>query len=164
MTVTDLADHTSYHWRARTVDELGGGQWVGGLRGECESAADFVVNTNQSPNAPGSPGQFKSNGITTVPVGGTTDETTVVLKGTVSDPDGNTVKLEVEVRPLGAGFTNTATQESGLVGSGSVASVTVSDLANNTSYHWQARTVDSQGRPVGGSPSGGMRKARRTSR
>jgi subtilisin-like proprotein convertase family protein len=110
---------------------------------------------NQTPNAPGSLGQFKGNGTTTIAVGGTTDETTAVLEGTVSDPNGDTVKLQVEVRPLGTAFTGTTTHESGLVASGTVAAVTVSGLANNTSYHWQARSVDSHGAASGWVAFGG---------
>jgi len=110
---------------------------------------------NQPPNTPANLGQFKSNGSTAIGVGGGTDETTVVLKGTVGDPDGNTVKLQVEVRPLGTGFSNTATQESSLVSSGSVASVTVAGLTNSPSYHWQARAVDSQGAASGWVAFGG---------
>jgi hypothetical protein len=114
------------------------------------------IITNQNPNAPGSLGQFKSNGSTTIGVGGSTGETTVVLKGTVSDPDsGQTVKLRVEVRPLGTGFSNTSTHESSLVSSGSQASVTVSGLTSSTSYHWQARAVDSQGAASGWVAFGG---------
>ena len=119
------------------------------------SVAVLSLNGASSPSAPANLGQFKSNGSTAIGVGGSTDETTVVLKGTMSDPDGNTVKLQVEVRPLSIGFSNTATQESSLVSSGSVASVTVSSLMNSTGYHWQARAVDSQGAASGWIAFGG---------
>ena len=36
-----------------------------------------------------------------------TTETSVVLKGTVTDPSADTVKLQVEVRPIGSAFTMT---------------------------------------------------------
>ena len=49
-------------------------------------------------------GQFEANGTTSIPVGATTDGTTVVLKGTVSDPDGGQVRLQVEVEPVGTPF------------------------------------------------------------
>jgi hypothetical protein len=101
------------------------------------------------PPPPGSLGQFENDGVLTVPVGGTVDAKTVVLKGAVADPDGDTVKLQVEVRPLGAGFTNTVTHESSLVAGGSQANVMVSGLTNGSSYHWQARTVDSEGATSG---------------
>ncbi len=105
-----------------------------------------VAPANVAPNAPATLAQFRSNGTTAIPVGGATNETSVVLKGAVSDPDaGNTVKLQVEVRPVGTAFTNTMTAESALLASGSTASVTVSSLVNGTSYHWQARAVDNSG-------------------
>jgi hypothetical protein len=63
-------------------------------------------------------GQFRSNGTTAISVGATTDETTVVLRGTVTDPDvGDQVRLEVEVKPVGTAFTGSGTQQSGLVAS-----------------------------------------------
>src|SRR5205823_5944937 len=96
------------------------------------------------PDPPTGLGQFKSDGSTSISVGGTTDETSVVLKGTVADPLGANVKLQVEVRPVGTLFTNLATTESALQASG-IASVTVPGLSDATGYHWQARTVNSQG-------------------
>ena len=101
------------------------------------------------PPAPGNLEQFQQDGVTMVPVGKTATARTVVLNGTVADPDGDTVKLQVEVRPLGAGFTDTATHESSLVSSGSQAGVVVSGLTNGSSYHWQARTVNSAGATSG---------------
>jgi hypothetical protein len=108
--------------------------------------ANYAAAANTAPNGPATLGQFKSSGTTTIATGGATDETSVVLKASVSDPDaGNTVKLQVEVRPVGTAFSNTATAESGLLASGSTASVTISSLVNGTRYHWQARTVDNTG-------------------
>ena len=100
------------------------------------------------PPRPGSPGQFEQDGVTPVPVRGTA-WTTVVFKGTVVDPGGNTAKLQIEVRPLGTGFTNTPTHESSFVASDSEATITVSGLTHGSSYHWRARTV-----AIGGATSG----------
>jgi hypothetical protein len=106
----------------------------------------LAAAVNNAPNAPATLAQFKSSGTTSIPTGGATNETTVVLKGTVSDPDaGNTVKLQIEVRPIGTAFSNVSMAESGLLASGSTASVSVGSLVNGTSYHWQARTVDNNG-------------------
>jgi len=66
------------------------------------------------------------------------------MKGGVSDPSGNTVKLDVEVQPVGKSFTGTPTISSALLTSGSTASVTVSGLANGQ-YKWQARATNSKG-------------------
>jgi hypothetical protein len=78
-----------------------------------------------------------------------------VLEGTVSDGDGDPVKLQVEVRPTPAAFTGVATHESGLIASGGVAAVTVAGLASGTGYHWQARTVDPSGAASAWVPFGG---------
>ena len=119
------------------------------------SALITVDLPSSPPNTPGSLGQFKSNGTTSIPVGGATEETTVVLKGTVTDGGGDTVKLQVEVRPLGTGFTGAPTHESALVSSGGVAAATVSGLTASTSYHWQARAMNSQGGTSGWVAFGG---------
>src|SRR5262249_28556405 len=85
-----------------------------------------------------------------------TPETSVVLKGTVSDTDaGQMVKLQAEVRALGTAFNNVATQESVLVASGTLASVPVAGLLAGASYHWQARTVDGRGAVSAWVASGG---------
>jgi hypothetical protein len=124
---------------------LSGASWSDTL-GPYEARIYIIVGAGPTPPpAPASPGQFQTDGVTAITVGGTADARTVVLKGTVADPDGDTVKLQVEVRPLGAGFTNTPTHQSGFVSSGSRATVTVSGLTNGPSYHWRARTVDSAG-------------------
>ena len=106
----------------------------------------LVVQANSPANTPATLEQFRSNGTTSIPTGGATNETSVVLKGVVSDPNaGNTVKLQVEVKPVGTPFTNVATAESALLASGSTAAVTVGSLVNGTSYHWQARAEDNNG-------------------
>ncbi|HEV2084498.1 MAG TPA: Ig-like domain-containing protein, partial [Gemmatimonadales bacterium] len=119
---------------------------VGGNTFTVNSDLFNVVANNAAPNAPATLAQFRSNGTTSIPTGGATNETSVVLKGVVSDPDaGNTVKLQVEVKPVGTAFADVATAESALLASGSTASVTVGSLVNGTSYHWQARAVDNNG-------------------
>jgi hypothetical protein len=100
-------------------------------------------------------GQFRSDGVTPVPVGGAPGGPTLVLKATVSDGNGDPVKLQVEARAIGTAFTDVATHESGLVASGAVAAVTVADLASGTRYHWQARAVDASGAPSAWVPFGG---------
>jgi hypothetical protein len=75
---------------------------------------------------------------------------TVLFKGTVTDPDGDTVKLQVELRRLdefGGNFDDTqgGLKESGLVSSGSEATCTANGLITG-SYHWRARAIDEHGR------------------
>jgi hypothetical protein len=120
-----------------------------------------VTAANAAPNAPTGLGQFKLDGTTTIPVGGATNETSVVFKGTITDPNaGNTVRLQVEVQPVGTAFTNTPTATSTVaVASGSVASATVTGLAD-ADYHWQARAIDNSNLPgpwlsFGGNPESG---------
>lgn len=102
-----------------------------------------IYGMNGAPNVPADLTQFKSDGSTSIPVGETTTESTVVTKGVVSDPNSDTVQLEVEVKPVGTAFANTPTCISdAAVASGSTASATCSGLANGQ-YHWQARAKDS---------------------
>jgi hypothetical protein len=66
----------------------------------------------------------------------------------VSDPDaGQSVRLEVEVQPLGTAFTGAPSCQSELVSSGATASCAVSSLSPGSALHWQARAVDSLGMP-----------------
>jgi len=109
--------------------------------------SDTKLYGNNPPNQPTDLWQFKSDGVTGIPVGGTTDESTVVLKGGVSDPDTDDARLQIELRRLdeyGGSFIGTVTHESGWVSSGSRASITVFGLINGD-YHWRGRTMDSNG-------------------
>jgi hypothetical protein len=72
----------------------------------------------------------------------------VVLRATVSDLDlGDTLRLQVEVKPVVSQFTGTPTATSDWVVSGFDAAVRVSGLSENAMYHWQARAIDQTGRP-----------------
>ncbi|MGH7567794.1 MAG: Ig-like domain-containing protein [Gemmatimonadales bacterium] len=146
-TVTALTNKTNYHWQARVSDESGRtGPWLA-FGGNAESATDFRVEILGAPSAPTALGQFKSDATTAIATGGTTDQTTVVFKGTVTDPDaGEQLRLEVEHQPIGTAFSNAPTGTSVQVANGAVAVVTVPGLADNVAYHWQARTMDQTGR------------------
>jgi hypothetical protein len=139
--VSGLAPGTSYHWQTRAVDSGGKvSAWVSFGSNE-ETAADFMVNTPPSVTALG---QLQANGTTAIPVGGTATSTTVVFRGTISDPDpGQTARLQVEVRLVGGTFTGYATCQSAGVLNGTLA--TCSKTFTSGSYRWQARTVDSTG-------------------
>ena len=154
--VTGLSDNTAYHWRARVVDQTGrAGAWTS-HGGNPESAADVSVAIADSPTAPTGLGQFKSDSLATIAVGATTDEATAVFNGTVLDPDpGDSVRLDVEVRAVGTPFNGVPTASSALVASGGVGTVAISGLADNTSYHWQARAVDQSGRASAWAEFGG---------
>ncbi len=109
--------------------------------------ASFIVN--QPPNQPTALSQFKADGATVIPVGSTTNESTVVFKGVVSDPDGDQVKLQIELRRLdeyGGEFDETkgGLKDSNFVESGSEAVAYAHELINGD-YHWRARSIDEHG-------------------
>src|SRR5205814_5164447 len=88
--------------------------------------------------------------------GGSTDQAGIVLRSVVSDPDlSDTLRLEVEVQPVGTAFTGVATGASDSLAAGAAAFVAVTGLANNSAYHWQARTVDQTGRASAWTAFGG---------
>src|SRR5207253_5255328 len=108
-------------------------------KGSNNPNANVVITADTAPSSPTAPAQFKSNGTTSLAIGATTNESTVVLKGTVADTDaGDFVRLQVEVKPVGTLFANAATATSSAVSSGTTASVAVTGLADS-GYHWQAR-------------------------
>jgi len=105
---------------------------------------------NNPPNPPTNLKQLKSDGETIIPVGNTTDERTVVFKGTVSDPDGDRVRLQVELRRLDeyeGQFNETKgdLNSSELVENGSEAYTSFENWVDDD-YHWRARAVDEHGK------------------
>ncbi len=102
---------------------------------------------NLPPDPPTNLSQFRSDGVTEMDAGTTTNQNTVVLKGHISDPNNDTVKLQIELRGLGeygGRFAGTPTLESPFFPSGSTTTITVYGLIN-ASYHWRARTMNSKG-------------------
>ncbi|MCD6434439.1 MAG: PKD domain-containing protein, partial [Candidatus Diapherotrites archaeon] len=101
---------------------------------------------NNPPNSPISLSQLRSDGTTEIPEGGTTPESTVVFKGTVSDPDGDHVRLEIELRRVEEPFIGEPTPEtiSDFVSSGTEVAITRYGLVTGN-YKWQARVKDSKG-------------------
>jgi hypothetical protein len=106
---------------------------------------EWITITNNVPNKPSELSQNNSDG-TQIEEGDTILERTVVIKGIVSDPDGDKVKLQVELRrtdEYGGNFDDSqgGLKNSSLVPSGSEVSITVNGLINGN-YHWRARTID----------------------
>ncbi|QXE90538.1 Ig-like domain-containing protein [Geomonas subterranea] len=99
---------------------------------------------NNAPGAPATLVQYKSDGTTVLTKGLYTNLTTLVFKGTVTDPDSDTVQLDIELVDVAAGFTGTPTCSSTLVTSGSTAAATCSGILNGR-FKWQARATDSKG-------------------
>ena len=101
---------------------------------------------NEPPNKPVELAQFKPGGETEISVGDMTSERTAIFKGKVSDPDGDKVRLQVELRRLeeyGGGFDEDegGFKNGDLVKSENVSSATAADLIR-AHYHWRARAVD----------------------
>jgi len=89
--------------------------------------------------------QYQSDG-TGIPEGGIIPEGTIVFKATLEDPDGDDVRLEIELREIDEPFTGEPTPEtiSDFVPSGSEVTITRSGLVDGD-YHWQYRVKDSKG-------------------
>jgi len=104
------------------------------------------VTRPHPPNTPDLLMQLRADSVSEVPAGGGVQDAVVVLRGTVSDPDNDSLRLEVETQPVLVPFTNTPTASSLPVSSGGVAVARIADLGDSTSYHWQTRTVDQTGR------------------
>jgi len=155
--ITGLVNGTSYHWQYRTQDGHGNvSAWTvfGGNLDGSPADPDYAVNTagNTAPNAPAPIGQFTTANVAIL-LGGESG-TTIRFIGTLSDSDLDGVRLQVEVRPNSTAFMNIVTGESGLVASGSPASVDVGSIPEG-SYHWQYRTVDGSGATSAWTPMGG---------
>jgi hypothetical protein len=101
---------------------------------------------NQPPYEPTAASQHRSDGTTVIPEGGATPESTVVFKATVSDPDGDSVRLEIELRQIDEDFTGEPTPEtiSDFVLSGSQVIITRYSLVDG-GYKWRYRAKDSKG-------------------
>ncbi len=91
-------------------------------------------------------GQFKEDGKTAIPEGGKTGQSTVVFKAQVSDPDGDQVRLELELRQTNETFIGVPTPEtiSHFAASGSQVPIYRAGLVAG-SYRWFARALDARG-------------------
>jgi len=116
-------------------------RWDDGLEGWSIEGPLDKVSCNGGPS---SLNQLSASGAV-LPVGSTTNAGTVKFQGRVSSPEGKALRLEVEVRETSQPFMGIANKASTLVSSGSEPSVCLSGLADG-SYHWQARTMDEDGK------------------
>jgi hypothetical protein len=95
--------------------------------------------------------QLRSDTTTPIPSGGSTPEPSIVVGAVVRDTGRATLRLEVEMQPVGTDFLGQPTATSNPTSSGSPAYVLVSGLQNNTGYHWQARAEGATAwQPYGG--------------
>lgn len=82
-----------------------------------------------------------------IPVGGSTNEAQITLRGTVSASTG-TLGMDVEHKPIGTPFSNTPTASSATTSpSGTQIALNVTGLTSGTAYHWQARATSSASGP-----------------
>ena len=126
----------NYKWRARTVDQNGA---VSGWATFGTLSINFRVNAK--PNVPASLTQVNASSVA-IANNGITNDTTVTLGTTSSDPDADLVLLQVEVRPSTVAFSDSATSSTSL---GAQGVQTKAVTPGYGTWHWQARTVDQYG-------------------
>ena len=109
-------------------------------------SVSWYPTSNDPPDSPTSLTQKKVTGGATISTGGWTNETQVQFEAQATDPDNpDSLRLCIEVQPLGTNFTNVETScGSPVAYSGSAVTVshTVTGLTDNQQYHWQARVSD----------------------
>lgn len=99
--------------------------------------------TNTAPNSPTSLVQYRSDGTTVIPFGGWTNQTTVVLKMSMSDPD-NPDTLTPQAEVTSGSFTGTPNNSGSSVayaGSAVTGTITVT-TGTDGSYNWKGRVQD----------------------
>lgn len=133
----------SYHWQARALDDSGTpSAWVAFGTADPEEA-DFSIRSNDGPAA-STASQADADSGAGIGAGGQVNGTAGVrLQAVVDDPDGDRVRIEVEVRPAGSAFTGLPTAAGALVDDGGTAWVVVELPAGR--YEWHYRGVDEFG-------------------
>ena len=115
----------------------------------------FTQSAHAVPPVLSAPAQLEDNGgaclggETPIPEGDPIDAQNICLGANVTDGDGDTILIEIELQPVSTSFTCTGT---GPCSGPEVFSTSLSSNANpylkitglvyGTSYHWQARAVD----------------------
>ncbi|MCD6360087.1 MAG: hypothetical protein J7M38_04420, partial [Armatimonadetes bacterium] len=144
---TGLTNGTTYYYAVFSRDNAG--NWNDQVvEGKNADTATPGVPGSHPPDPPTALVQLLPDG-TEIPVGGQVDTNTVVFKAIVTDPDGDKVKLQVELRrldELGGGFDEPqgGLKESEFVASGEQATCSASGLIP-ADYHWRARAIDEHG-------------------
>src|SRR5262249_1643498 len=125
-------------------------------------ASGGTVRIGEAPAAPGAPtalGQFRSDGTTALPVGGWTNQSSVVLRFAMTDPNHtDSLVPEVEFKPVATAFDGSGLSAGTAVPSAGApvqGSVTVTGLSNGGQYHWRARVRDAGGQVSGWVSFGG---------
>ncbi|HXG61169.1 MAG TPA: hypothetical protein VNO22_07345, partial [Planctomycetota bacterium] len=142
--VEGLSEGVSYRWQAWAEDTSGAAsppEFFG------PSDPDFTRSSNAAPSEPLAANQYLLNGITPIPVGGTTNQTGAVFAATLEDLEGDALRLQIEIQPIGTPFAGAPSATSDPVASAGRATVSLGGFPDLQGYHWQARTLDSSGRP-----------------
>jgi len=143
-------DGISYHWQAWAFDTAGGRSLSVPFGENSDSGvADFGKVQNEIPFLPVTLAQYTLNGNSSIPLGTIIKETGIQIRGFVEDPEGDWIRLQVEIQPISFAFTNLPSYSSASTASGNVAFVNLEGLPDGTSYHWQCRVIDSSGEPSG---------------
>jgi len=118
-----------------------------------------IVEAPVAPSAPTGLGQFKADGSTALPLGAWTNQTTVLLRFTMSDASHtDSLVPEVEIKPVAAAFDGSGLRAGSPVASSGApvqGSVTVTGLSSGAKYHWRARVRDAAGQVSGWASFGG---------
>jgi len=156
VTLAGLIDGQSYHWQARTIDANGETSPWTSFGGNAESDPDLKKVPNSPPASPTELEQVLPDG-TPIPIGGQVDSPSLILRAKLADPDGDSVRLQIELRSVALPLAGEPTSTSPPSASLTTVQIEVAALAVATSYRWQARTIDSSGAtsawiPFGGNP------------
>ncbi|MBI2930593.1 MAG: hypothetical protein HYY16_02990, partial [Planctomycetes bacterium] len=144
-TVTSM--NTAREWAFGVRIEEGKMLVCGGRTPTVTASAEIYENVaggNTAPSTPSSLQQRKIDDVTVIPDDGSTPETQIRFAATVSDPNSDTVRLQVELKPTSSSFDGTGLVTSTAVASGSTASVLSATLSDATTYRWRARTLDAK--------------------
>jgi hypothetical protein len=130
-------------WRARAKDQFGRVSPWSSFGDNGDNVVDFEIRQPVVLQPPSTLQQFRLDGTTAIGLGATSPESSVVLSGNIIPPNASlTVRLEVEVQPVGTLLTGTATATSANVSTAQTVAITHPSLGNG-SYHWAARVVAS---------------------
>ncbi|MBI2933138.1 MAG: hypothetical protein HYY16_15955 [Planctomycetes bacterium] len=103
-----------------------------------------LPGSNAPPDAPTALQQRQIDDVTVVA------DTTVLTaaqfrcRAALTDPNGDDVRLQVEIKSTALGFDGTGLVTSAPLAAGGTASVPSATLANGIAHHWRARTLDAK--------------------
>ncbi|HVR84782.1 MAG TPA: hypothetical protein VMU54_10765 [Planctomycetota bacterium] len=149
--LTGLSTGTAYHWRARGLSSTGlSSVWVS-FGNNAESATDFAVDQS-TVFIPTALSQTTTTGIP-VPAGGSAESGIFLYALAGTDTLGYLVRVEFEVQPSGAPFTNLPSALGPFGAGGTQAGIRYPGTSGT--YQWQARTVSVFGASSAWTPMSG---------